>query len=549
MKAQAFKPFLWLGVLILTVSLACSAGAAPTTQAPLPPTNPPVVETPKPVVEEPSPTPQPESGAVNTLGDVKSATIEIIAEGSFQEPEGWDINVGYRGSGFIIDPSGIAVTNNHVVTGAALLKIYIGGDNDRAYNARVLGVSECSDLAVIDIEGDGFPYLDWYDGSITVGTKVYASGYPEGNYTLTDGIVSVEEASGETYWSSVDYVIQHSAKINPGNSGGPLVTEDGKVVGVNYAGVSESDQNFSISRDEALPIIEQLRGGKDVDSIGVNGITVSGEVGGYTISGVWVRSVESGSPADKALIESGDIIYQLEGEVLAVDGTMADYCDVLRSRNPSDTMDVTVIRYSDLALLEGQLNGRELVATGFFSDSGGGDTGDVPAGYVTVVDDTYAIQIDIPGEWTAIDGSVWHSDWGGISFDAPSIWATTDFDLYNDFAAPGVFFAASDRLGDIGGFIELLDGVDGWYESDCSKDMDYWHADYGEGDWYDPYYEGKFNVWTNCDSGGYDTFILAARPKDDPLAYLMLVEVKYWSDVDLDALFNILATFQVIGDF
>jgi len=65
------------------------------------------------------------------------------------------------GSGFIIDPGGIAVTNNHVVTGAARIKVYFSG-SEKAYNARILGVSECSDLAVIDIEGDGYPYLDWY---------------------------------------------------------------------------------------------------------------------------------------------------------------------------------------------------------------------------------------------------------------------------------------------------------------------------------------------------------------------------------------------------
>lgn len=543
MKVKTLKPFIWLGSLMLIISLACGTPAA-TTVAPLPPTQEVVV------VNTPAPVETEELGprAVDNLSDVKTATIEIIAEGSWQEPEGWDINVGYRGSGFIIDPSGIAVTNNHVVTGAALLKVYIGGD-DRAYNARVLGVSECSDLAVIDIDGDGFPYLDWYDEPITVGTKVYASGYPEGNYTLTDGIVSVEEAPGESYWSSVDYVIQHTAKIIPGNSGGPLVTEDGLVVGVNYAGIQASDTNYSISRDEALPIIEQLQGGKDVDSIGVNGITVYGDIGGYTISGVWVRSVESGSPADKALIESGDIIYQLEGEVLATDGTMADYCDVLRSRNPSDTMDVTVIRYSDLALLEGQLNGRTLVETGYFNDSGTPDDPVVDTGYVTVTDDTYTIQMDIPAEWSDFDSGIWDADWGSYSFEAPYIWASTDLDLYNDFAAPGVYFAASEDMGKIGGFLELLDGVDGWYEDYCSKDLDFWHADYGEGDWYDPLYEGKFNVWTNCDNGGYDTFVLAARPKDDPYAYLMLVEVKYWSDADLDALFEILATFQVIGDF
>jgi hypothetical protein len=86
---------------------------------------------------------------------------------------------------------------------------------------------------------------------------------------------------------------------------------------------------------------------------------------------VWVRSVASGSPADKAGIEAGDIIYQLEEEVLAIDGTMRDYCDILRSRQSSDTMNVTVIRFSDLSLLKGQLNGDKLEVIGTFIEDGG----------------------------------------------------------------------------------------------------------------------------------------------------------------------------------
>ncbi|WP_343390223.1 serine protease [Candidatus Amarobacter glycogenicus] len=139
-------------------------------------------------------------------------------------------NAAGRGSGFIIDPSGIAVTNNHVVTGAALLKVWVGGES-QPRNARILGVSGGADLAVIDIEGDGFPYLDWYTGSVDVGLDVYAAGFPLGDpeYTLTRGIVSKARTSGETSWASVDDVIEHDATINPGNSGGPLLTSDGKL--------------------------------------------------------------------------------------------------------------------------------------------------------------------------------------------------------------------------------------------------------------------------------------------------------------------------------
>jgi hypothetical protein len=85
-------------------------------------------------------------------------------------------------------------------------------------------------------------YAKWYDGPITPGLAVYVGGFPLGDpeFTLTRGIVSKERASGETSWALVDAVIEHNATINPGNSGGPLVTQDGKRVGINYA----SDPRF-----------------------------------------------------------------------------------------------------------------------------------------------------------------------------------------------------------------------------------------------------------------------------------------------------------------
>ena len=128
------------------------------------------------------------------------------------------------GSGFIIDPEGIAVTNNHVVTGAAALEVFVDG-SDAPVNA-VLGVSECADLAVIDLDGGDYPFLDWYDGEIEPGLEVRAAGFPLGDpeYTLTQGIVSKADADGESSWASVDSVIEHDASIQPGNSGGRCST-------------------------------------------------------------------------------------------------------------------------------------------------------------------------------------------------------------------------------------------------------------------------------------------------------------------------------------
>ena len=193
MQPTSLKPFIWLIALVAVISLACGLGGTATPETP-PDTQPAATEA---VQTEPevqsSPTAEPVSGAINSLQDVKEAVVQIEAQGTFVNP---DFTVAYNaaglGSGFIIDPSGIAVTNNHVVTGAGLLKVWVGGDQSKTYNAKVLGVSECSDLAVIDLDGEGFSYLDWYESPIGVGLEVYAAGFPLGEpqFTLTKGIVS-----------------------------------------------------------------------------------------------------------------------------------------------------------------------------------------------------------------------------------------------------------------------------------------------------------------------------------------------------------------------
>lgn len=558
-KSQPFKPFLLFSILILIVGLGCNLGKpANPTQAPLPPTKAPIIETPLPVATEAPPTPTnvpaptTDSLLVNSLGDVEKAVIQIEAEGTFVDPEvGWNVNVGKLGSGVIIDPSGIAITNNHVVTGNALLRVWVGGDQSKTYNAKVLGVSECSDLAVIDIDGDGFNYLKWYEGSIQVGTPVYAAGYPLGDprFTLTDGIISKSSASGETSWASVDSVIEHTAKINPGNSGGPLVDANGRLIGINYAGVTETDQNYAISRDEALSIIDQLRMGKDVESIGVNGGAVHGTINEAPISGVWVRSIASGSPADNTGILPGDIIYMLENEVLATDGTMASYCDILRSRNPGDTMAVTVIRWSDLSLLEGQLNGRALALTGYFGSAPGtatsGGTTTLPAncttadtaGYISCTDETGSIIVEVPDTWVDYNGGQWtpFSDSGPIGVAISAAPSLSDFNSYWD--SPGMFFGASDTFAQWGGYIQFLDYYTENYKSNCKLDGRY---DYNDG-----IYRGSYDYYYNCGgTGSYDAYVLSAIPIDNPTSAIIVIIVQVPKN-DTDVINHILNTFYV----
>jgi serine protease Do len=496
---------------------------------------------------EPTPTPaqQPEpvqSGAVSSLEDVKSAVIQIEAAGSFIHPEFGEVyNAAGRGSGFIIDPSGIAVTNNHVATGAALLRVWVGGESEPR-NAKILGVSECSDLAVIDIEGDGYPYLEWYKDEIKTGLSIYAAGFPLGDpeYTLLQGIVSKERAGGETNWASVDYVIEHTALTNPGNSGGPVVTQDGKVVGVHYAGNADTEQHFAIARPEALPVIEQLREGTDVNSIGVNGQAVVGE----NLSGIWVSSVESGSPADRAGVQGGDIIVRLEGLVLSTDGTMADYCDILRTHNRDDTLSLEVLRFATQELLEGQLNGRELTQKMSFAQqvesSGGGEGSDVGAGtayssYITVNDDSGALVMSIPAEWSDFNGAAWAIDDQVVG---GAIRASGSLDnFYNTWTEPGVFFGASRVLAQTMNEQSILD-LDIY---DFSGDCEYLGRDTYE----DAVYTGLYDYYTNCGGVGTEFVNLTAVPANR--AFVILLQVQVVSQADLEAVDKILNSFEVIG--
>lgn len=351
MKSLAAPRSLALTALAALTMLTAGCGAAPSVALTTT-----VVATSAPAPELTA-TPSAPAGLVSRRQDVKQATIQITSKGTFVEPgELQSQSSAGSGSGFIIDPSGIAITNNHVVTGAALIEVYVGGE-DTPRNARVLGVSECSDLAVIAVEGEEFRYLEWFDGDMTAGMDVYTAGFPlsDPEFTITKGVLSKERADGDTTWASVEHVIEHDATIRPGNSGGPLITDAGQIVAVNYAGF-EGGPYYAIGRDEARAVIDTLRAGTNVTSLGLNGRAIKTD----TISGIWASSVASGSPLSRAGVKPGDFITRLEGLEMAADGTMSDYCQILRSRDPGAVLTLQVYRPATEQLLEGEVNGTPL---------------------------------------------------------------------------------------------------------------------------------------------------------------------------------------------
>ena len=475
------------------------------------------------------------TGSTTAGGDgleaVASSTVQIVSQGTFVDPEFGEYESAGAGSGFVIDPSGIAVTNNHVVAGAGLIQVYVPGE-DKPRNAKILGVSECSDLAVIDIEGRNLPALEWYRGTVTPGLGVFAAGYPLGEpqYTLTSGIISKADANGETGWASVDHVLEQDAAIQPGNSGGPLVTVDGDVVGINYATWTRTntDQFLAIDSHDAEPVIAELAAGHDVDSLGINGTTVTNEDG--SLVGVWVSGVTSGSPADEAGVEPGDIITRLEGVSVGTDGTMSDYCDVIRTHDADDVLSVEVVRYATQEVLTGQINGEYLSPTFSFAETYDDVAADAPdyADYVTITDDSGTLSVSVPAEWTDVDGAP--IDLAGVS--SPSISASTDIAGFEaSWDIPGMQFVASDALATYTAD-ELLDlGA----MTECES--------LGREPYDDGMFTGVFETYANCGGTATSTIVVAAFPPDS--SYGVVVVVQIVSDADLAALDEILRSFYV----
>lgn len=525
MKNKALKPFTWLGMFILIVSLACSVASPQSdpTEAPVQPTqaeeSPEVTEEVQPVETEEPATEEPADGLlVSSLEDFEKAVVQISIEGSFRDPEeGWQFNSYRGGSGFIIDPSGIVVTNNHVATGAALVKVYIAGENTPR-NARILGASECSDLAVLDIEGDGYNYLNWFSGSVSTGMKVFSGGFPlsasDISFALTEGIVSKADVPIDHDVVSVSSSIEHTADTAPGSSGGPLVNDSMEVIGVHFAASAERDQGHAISVKVARQMVEELRTGKDVEAIGINGMAVSGTVGDQVISGIWVRSVKSGSPADKARIQTGDIILEMESQILTANN-MRDYCSVLRAHNPNDTLSITVLRWDTMEVLKGQLNGRELEYSHTLDagvqqgdvppDDDTGTTTDVPGTYLNLNasepgEYIYTDEFDSVENWVYFLMSGQESGFTQLAQDGKFRTHITDEETYVYYRYEGLTFTdvrIDTRVENLGANTNYTGlfcrySEDGWYEVNIlsTGEFVFYYVDTLTGSFYNPLYSG-----------------------------------------------------------
>src|SRR5579864_7531637 len=232
------------------------------------------------------------------------------------------------GSGVIVDKRGYILTNNHVVEQATKIQVQLDGKTQTKYTAKVIGVDEDTDLAVIKIDADkDLPTakLGNSDG-VQVGDWVLAIGSPFGlQATVTAGIISAKDRAGiGGAGHQFQRFLQTDAAINPGNSGGPLVDLAGEVIGINTAIITGSrgyeGVGFALPSSSAINVYNQIiaqgrvtRGSIGVsfqEDLGTNPITLKSLGAQY---GVVIMNVEPGSPAEKAGLKGGDVITSVNG--------------------------------------------------------------------------------------------------------------------------------------------------------------------------------------------------------------------------------------------
>jgi serine protease Do len=261
------------------------------------------------------------------------------------------------GSGFIVDPRGYIITNNHVVDKADRIFVRLASDpeGNQGRPAKVVGVDKATDIAVLKIQTDiplPVAKIGNSDG-VEVGDWVLAIGEPfQLEHTVTAGIISAKNRTVEQGTEGeFQRFLQTDAAINPGNSGGPLVDMAGEVIGVNTAIYTQSAGNegigFAMPSDVVADVYNQLIGAEHKvirGSIGIsfqpNPSSAVSRVYGFK-SGVIISAIGAGQPADKAGLKQGDIITTIDGHPVK-DGD--DLVAIVSVRKPGTSVEIGYLR-------------------------------------------------------------------------------------------------------------------------------------------------------------------------------------------------------------
>lgn len=478
--------------------------------------------------------------AGRTVEDVAPATVKLISQGSPLGPfsTGADL-IEKIGSGFLIHSDGLVVTTYHSMAQYEGVTAYLF-DSAEPIEGTVVAVSECNDLALIDLAGDGYPILDWRSEPFNPGLEVFSAGYPlnldtdllDADYTLTAGIVSTAGRTESDLWVAVDGVIEHDARIRGGSSGGPLVDERGDVVGVNFAGDDVNDLNYAIAVSVAADIVARLVEG-DVDSIGIDGEAASDG----TAAGIWVSGVRPDTLAEAVGLQPGDLITALDGEDLSGDPTLKSFCDVLRSTDTPAGLDLEVLRTPTGEVLTGTLGGAALVVDPSLIDpavaSEDGPDDDEPDGddsdaYEFVADESESIGVEIPVAWDERDGSP-NPTFG------PSLYASPDLEGFEStWEVPGMII----EFDPDGGTDDIDSTLDGLLAEECTS---LGRADFATDD---GAFVGRSEVLAECGGTGTRLFNFAGTRADGRT--LVRLQIQMVDDDDVAIAERAVGTFDAV---
>ena len=256
------------------------------------------------------------------------------------------------GSGVIISGDGYIITNNHVIEGASEIQITLNDNRD--FMATIVGSDEKADIALLKVKTDEqLPYIPFGDSDAArVGEWVLAVGNPFNlTSTVTAGIVSAKARDINEADQNYQSFIQTDAAINPGNSGGALVNIHGELLGINTAITSQTGSYvgyaFAVPSNNARKIVEDIIqfGSVQQGILGVRGGGINPQLaaqeGITTLEGFYVAGVEEESGAEKAGLQSGDVIKQIDNIHI---NKFADLSGYISSKRPDDVVQVSILR-------------------------------------------------------------------------------------------------------------------------------------------------------------------------------------------------------------
>jgi S1-C subfamily serine protease len=299
---------------------------------------------------------------VELVEKVSPAVVTVINEQQVSDMLGNQQTVqAGAGTGFIIDNEGHIVTNWHVVTQGTSFSVIMADGTQ--VPAKLIGQDPRDDLAVVQIDASKVtttvPLGD--SSALKQGQTVLAIGSPLGDFgnTVTSGIISALnrnqlENPNSNYCQNYTNLIQHDAPINPGNSGGPLFNLKGEVIGVNTLGIPTTPDGtpvqgifFAVPSNTVKAVVDELinTGHISLPYIGISLVELNPQIASINKlpvnQGIYVDSVEPGSPAEAAGLQQGDIITKVDGKEITIQNSLSD---MLINYQPGQTVELTVLR-------------------------------------------------------------------------------------------------------------------------------------------------------------------------------------------------------------